>query len=482
MRRFAALSCLLLVGAAPPTSPDAKLRAIVAPVSAARMKATVETLVSFGTRHTLSSQTDPKRGIGAALDWTQGQFRELGLPTERPCDTFTGDRIPQPTRICDMVAIQRGTERPNDVVIITGHIDSRVTDPLDAVKDAPGANDDGSGSAAVLEAARVLSKHKFPGTIVYSLDSGEEQGLYGAKVIAAYAKAQGWNVIADLNNDIIGNSLGSDGVRDDTHVRIFSEGPRWQGHEELAKQIRSFGGENDSPGRNLSRFLDGLADRLNIGLDVRQIWRNDRFGRGGDHTEFLNLGFPAVRFTVAVENYNWQHQDLRTEKGIKYGDTVENMDFPYLAKVAKLNIAALAAIASAPPPPEVFVEGAVSNGTTVKFRLPAGAPGVGVGFQPQRNIAHPELRNVTIYCRRTDAPNWSKGPTKCSLAGTWTFSTTWTKKLPDGGVEMRADLEKMRIDDWIFGASVTQFGFESPVASAVPGGAFKPYVAPPPPK
>ncbi|HXC74311.1 MAG TPA: M28 family peptidase, partial [Sphingomicrobium sp.] len=287
MRRFAALSCLLLVGAAPPPSPDAKLRAIVAPVSAARMKATVETLVSFGTRHTLSSQTDPKRGIGAALDWTQGQFRELGLPTERPCDTFTGDRIPQPTRICDMVAIQRGTERPNDVVIITGHIDSRVTDPLDAVKDAPGANDDGSGSAAVLEAARVLSKHKFPGTIVYSLDSGEEQGLYGAKVIAAYAKAQGWNVIADLNNDIIGNSLGSDGVRDDTHVRIFSEGPRWQGHEELAKQIRSFGGENDSPGRNLSRFLDGLADRLNIGLDVRQIWRNDRFGRGGDHTEFL---------------------------------------------------------------------------------------------------------------------------------------------------------------------------------------------------
>ncbi len=196
-----------------------------------------------------------------------------------------------------MVAIQRGTERPNDVVIITGHIDSRVTDPLNATSDAPGANDDGSGVAAVLEAARVLSKHKFPGTIVYAALSGEEQGLYGGKVLAAYAKAQGWNVIADLNNDIIGNSCGSDGVCDDTHVRVFSEGPRWQGHEELAKQIRSFGGENDSPGRNISRFLDGLADRLNIGLDVRQIWRNDRFGRGGDHTEFLNLGFPAVRFT-----------------------------------------------------------------------------------------------------------------------------------------------------------------------------------------
>src|SRR6185369_6417142 len=303
-------------------------------------------------------------------------------------------------------AIQRGTERPNDVVIITAHIDSRVTDPLNADAFEPGANDDGSGSAAVLEAARVLSKHKFPGTIVYSLDSGEEQGLYGAKVIAAYAKAQGWNVIADLNNDIIGNSLGSDGVRDDTHVRIFSEGPRWQGHEELAKQIRSFGGENDSPGRNLSRFLDGLADRLNIGLDVRQIWRNDRFGRGGDHTEFLNLGFPAVRFTVAVENYNWQHQDLRTEKGIKYGDTIDNMDFPYLAKVAKLNIAALAAIASAPPPPEPKVEGAVSTDTTITWSTE---------MRPAKYV---------IRWRRTDSSNWDYSRTVSGAAYSDDYSGT----------------------------------------------------------
>ncbi|MEA3078976.1 MAG: hypothetical protein QOF05_384, partial [Sphingomonadales bacterium] len=177
MRKLAVVMCLLLVGAAPPPSTDAKLRAIIAPVSGARMKATIETLVSFGTRHTLSSQTDPKRGIGAALNWTEGQYRSFGLDTVRPCDTFTGERVPQPTRICDMVAIQRGTERPNDVVIITGHIDSRVTDILNANAFEPGANDDGSGVAAALEAARVLSKHKFPGTIVYAALSGEEQGL-----------------------------------------------------------------------------------------------------------------------------------------------------------------------------------------------------------------------------------------------------------------------------------------------------------------
>jgi hypothetical protein len=465
MRKLIGFAGLALIGAAPPPSPDAKLRAIVAPVSAARMKATVEKLVSFGTRHTLSSQTDPKRGIGASLNWVEGEFKGLGLPTTKPCDTFTGDRLPQPTRVCDMIAIQRGTGRPNDVVIITGHIDSRVTDPLNGTSDAPGANDDGSGVAAVLEAARVLSKHKFPGTIVYAALSGEEQSLYGGKVIAAYAKAQGWNVIADLNNDIIGSICGSDGVCDSTHVRVFSEGPRWQGHEELAAQQRSLGGENDSPSRNISRYLDGLADRLNIGLDVRQIWRNDRFGRGGDHTEFLNLGFPAVRFTVAVENYNWQHQDLRTEKGIKYGDTVENMDFPYLAKVTKLNIAALAAIASAPPPPEPKVEGAVSTDTTVSW-LPTG-----------------KLDQYKIYMRRTDASNWELADDKVEFRGICGYPPT----IPCSDAELKKTLEAVlpgiRVDDWVFGvSSVSADGFESPVASAVPGGAFKPYVAPPPAK
>ncbi len=473
MKKLIVASAALLSAtafAAPPATPDQKGSAIASNVSADRMKATVTTLVSFGTRHTLSSQTDPKRGIGAALAWTEGEFKKLKLETVRPCDTVTGKRVPQPTRVCDMVAIQRGTERPNDVVIITGHIDSRVSDPLDAVKDAPGANDDGSGTAAVIEAARVLSKHKFPGTIVYAALSGEEQGLYGGKVLAGYAKAQGWNVIANLNNDIIGNSLGSDGVRDDTHVRISSEGPRWQGHEELATDIRRFGGENDSPGRNISRFLDSLADRLNIGLDVRQIWRNDRFGRGGDHTEFLNLGFPAVRFTVAVENYNWQHQDLRTEKGVKYGDTVENMDFPYLAKVAKLNIAALAAIASAPPPPEPKVEGAVSTDTTVSWNMVLETAHHDVfGYGP----------DYVVRWRRTDANQWEferKVSNACQFNSRTDPKSAGTVLIE---TPCKLVLKGIRVDDWVFGvSSVSKDGFESPVASAVPGGAFKPYIAP----
>src|SRR4030095_320189 len=247
-------------------------------------------------------------------------------------------------------------------------------------------------------AARLLSKRKFPGTIVYGVLSGEEQGLNGGKILADYAKALGWNVIANLNNDIIGNSCGSDGVCNDKVVRVFSEGPRWQGHEELAAEIRSKGGENDSPSRNISRFLDALAERNpSLGIDVMQVWRNDRFGRGGDHTEFLNAGFPAVRFSVAVENYNWQHQDLRTENGIKYGDTIENMDFPYLARVTKLNVAALAWLASAPPPPEPTVEGAVSTDTTVSWSWLVG-PGF---FRGELANAYP-ASGYSIHWRRTD--------------------------------------------------------------------------------
>jgi Peptidase family M28 len=463
VRKVGLLPCLLLVAAAPP-SPDARLKEIIAPVSGAEMKRTVEKLVSFGTRHTLSSQTDPKRGIGAALDWTEGRFKSFGLPTERPCESFIGKRVPNPTRICDMIAIQRGTERPNDVVIITGHIDSRVTDVMNATSDAPGANDDGSGTAAVIEAARVLSKHKFAGTIVYAALSGEEQGLYGGKVLADYAKKQGWNVVANLNNDIIGNSCGSDGVCNDKLVRVFSEGPRWQGHEELAKDLRSLGGENDAPSRNISRYLDSLADRLNIGLDVMQVWRNDRFGRGGDHTEFLNAGYPAVRFSVAVENYNWQHQDLRTENGIKYGDTIENMDFPYLEKVTKLNIAALAAIAGAPPPPEPRVEGAVSTDTKVQW------------YSANSNIS-PDDRTFVIRWRRTDDRNWSE-----SLRAPACLYIRQPRIPGRGGPgwSCEAVLKGVRVDDWVFGvSSVSRDGFESPVASAVPGGAFKPWVAPP---
>jgi hypothetical protein len=456
-----------LIAAAPP-APDAELRQLVAPVSAKSIRAHVEKLVSFGTRHTLSSQTDSRRGIGAAVRWAEAEMKRFGLATLQTCDTVTGRRIPAPTRVCNAVAIQRGTERPNDVVIITGHIDSRVSDPMDAVKDAPGANDDGSGTAAVIEAARVLSKRKFAGTIVYAALSGEEQGLHGGKIMADYAKAQGWNVIANLNNDIIGNSCGSDGVCNAKQVRVFSEGPRWQGHEELAAQIRSLGGENDAPSRNISRFLDSLADRLNIGLDVMQVWRNDRHGRGGDHTEFLNAGYPAVRLSVAVENYNYQHQDLRVENGVQYGDTIDKMDFPYLEKVTKLNVAALAAIASAPPPPEPTVEGAVSTDTKLKWPSPERGP---VDFM--------------VKWRRTDAANWehSVRATMGSFTYPWGECAEFIKSPhvnPDGH---ECVLRGIRVDDWVFGvSSVSRDGFESPVASAVPGGAFKPWVKPAEPK
>ncbi|HEY0447012.1 MAG TPA: M28 family peptidase [Allosphingosinicella sp.] len=445
MRKLLFLFSPLLLAAAPATP-----QAIADTVSEQNLRVIVEKLVSFGTRHTLSSQTDPRRGIGASLRWTEQEFRRYSracggcVTIATPSDVVTGRRVPTPTKVTNVLAIQRGTTDPNRVVIITGHIDSRVSDVMDFTRDAPGANDDGSGTAAVIEAARVLSRHKFPATIVYAALSGEEQGLLGGKILADYAKAQGWQVMANLNNDIIGNSCGSDGKCDADHVRVFSEGPRWQGHEDLAARIRSLGGENDAPGRNLSRWLDELAEELSLGLDVRQIWRNDRFGRGGDHTELLNAGFPAVRFSVAVEDYDHQHQDLRVENGRKYGDTIDEMDFDYLRRVTQLNVAALAALARAPMPPEPSVEGAVSTDTTLKW------------------AAVPRADAYVIRWRPTDAADW-----KDSL------------RVP--GTATGHVLRGVRVDDSVFGvSSVSADGYESPVASAVPGGAFRPYTPPPP--
>jgi hypothetical protein len=478
MRKSAALvaAALLATAAAPPPpppGPDAALRvprAAAGEVSEAHLRQIVEKLVSFGTRHTLSSMTDPKRGIGAAERWVEEEFGRYSaacggcLQVVTPEEDFKGPRAPNGVRIRDVVAIQRGSGDPNRVVIITGHIDSRVTDVMNATADAPGANDDGSGTAAVIEAARVLSKRKFAGTIVYGVLMGEEQGLYGGKTLADYAKAQGWQVEANLNNDIVGNTLGSDGMRDNAHVRVFSEGPRWQGHEDLAARQRSLGGENDAPGRNISRWLDTLSDRLGIGLDVRQVWRNDRFGRGGDHSEFLNLGFPAVRLTVALENYNWQHQDLRTENGIQYGDTIDKMDFPYLRKVVQLNVAALAGLAAAPAPPEPKVEGAVSTDTTLTWNDVGGAT------------------HYVIRWRRTDAGNWAEESRDYRCEKVVVYATDRQGRFVDTVPTCTATLRHVRVDDWVFGvSSVAADGSESPVASAVPGGGFHPYVAPPAP-
>ena len=450
-------------------SQPASLNAIAEQVSEQSLKAHVERLVSFGTRHTLSDRDHPTRGIGAALDWTEAELGRYSqacggcLQVIRTGDTVTGRRIPNPTLVENVVAIQRGSERPNQVVIITGHIDSRVSDVMNATADAPGANDDGSGTAAVIEAARVLSKHRFPATIVYAALSGEEQGLIGGRILADYARAQGWEVVANLNNDIIGNSCGSDGVCDDDNVRVFSEGLRWQGGDLLRPLVRSQGGENDSPSRNLSRFLADLAGELGLGLDVRQIWRNDRFGRGGDHTEFLNAGFPAVRFSVAVENYNWQHQDLRTENGIEYGDTVDKMDFPYLRRVTQLNVAALAALARAPMPPAPTVEGAVSTDTNVRWNAVPGATG------------------YVVRWRRTDSNQWQHSRRfQTAVVNCAPVDDDACLLTTDESRSFGAILDGVRVDDWVFGvSSIAADGSESPVASAVPGGAFRPYTPPP---
>ena len=291
----------------------------------------------------------------------------------------------------------------------------------------------------MLEAARILSQRKYPVTVVYALLSGEEQGLFGGKLLADYAAEPGWKVKAVLNNDIVGNSCGSDGKCDDSHVRVFSEGPRADLDDKLRAAQRRDGGENDSPSRNLSRFIAGLDDSA---LEVRQVWRADRMGRGGDHLPFLEKGYPAIRFSVAIENYNWQHQDLRTEGAVKYGDLVENMDFPYLARVTALNIRTADRLARTPMPPKAMIEAAVSTDTVVKWDAVPGATG------------------YSIWQRRTDEANWPTEPVIANIVAT------------------SAKLAGVRGDDWIFGVTATgRDGTRSPVASAVPGGQFAP-VAP----
>ena len=388
---------LLLAAAAPISSPPARLPA----PSATRLKADVTAMVGFGTRHTASTTTDPKRGIGAARTWAAQRFMEIGatcggcITVERIARTFTGPRAPTGVVVQDVLGIQKGRD-PNRVVIVGAHIDSRVTDVMNVTSDAPGANDNASGVALVLEAARLLSQHSFDATIVYAVFSGEEQGLWGAELLADTAKARGWKVSAMLNNDIVGNTVGQGGVRVADKVRVFSEGIR--ASEDLVAQQgrRAEGGEDDGPSRALAKAIDGIAGTIPGGLDVMLDRRPDRFGRGGDHEPFLKLGYPAVRFSVAAENWDRQHQDLRTEKGVVYGDTIEGMDFPYLAKVTAINVAMLARIAGAPAAPEdVSIAGALSRDTTVKWTAVPGAAGYRVRWRRNDAQDWAEARDVT---------------------------------------------------------------------------------------
>ena len=366
---------------------------------AERLKADVEKLVSFGTRHTLSSATDTKRGIGAARKWAHSEFAKIAkacngcLQSEYLERNMSGPRIPNGVNIVNVLAIKPGKMGWDHVIIIAGHIDSRVSDVMDFTKDAPGANDDGSGSALVIEAARIMSQQpQNEATIVFALLSGEEQGLMGGRLLAETAKERGWKVSAMLNNDIVGGTLGTDGRTVDNVVRVFSEGIR--ASEDLAGQMarRNSGGEDDGPSRSLMRYADKVAAKAypDVTLDVFGVRRPDRFARGGDHLPALELGFPAIRYTVGVENYHHQHQDLRTENGIEYGDTVDKMDFAYLAKVTMLNVLTAAALADAPPAPaSAILGGAVTSNTTVTWD------------------ASPGAQYYRIYQRRADAQDWT---------------------------------------------------------------------------
>jgi len=354
-----------------------------------KLKASVETLVGFGTRHTLSAD-DPKRGIGAARRWFGAELAKIGdkcgcIEVANIGRGFTGPRAPNGAEIVDVLGFQAGTD-PKRVVIVMGHIDSRVTDVMDSTSDAPGANDDGSGVALVLEAARILSREKFAATIVYAALSGEEQGLFGGQLLAETAKARGWTVSAVLNNDIVGNTVGTDGTRVADRVRVFSESLSEADSTEAQMTRRNDGSEDDGPSRALAKAIDGEAAKLPGGLDVFLVRRPDRFGRGGDHSPFLKLGYPAVRFTVGIENYDAQHQTLRPG----YGDTPDRMDFPYLAKVTAINVATIRRLAKAPAAPaKVTIGGALSTDTSVKWTAVPGAAG------------------YRIRWRRADARDWT---------------------------------------------------------------------------
>ena len=429
---------------------QARVHRLVAEVRAERLRADVEAMVGFGTRHTLSETGSDTRGVGAARRWVEREFQAIGrecggcLEVVLTGETVTAPpRIPNPTEVANVVAIQRGTTDPDRVIVITGHLDSRVTDVMNATDDAPGANDDASGVAALIEAARVLSKEQFPATLVYAALTGEEQGLHGARILAEYARDRGWRVMANLNNDMVGNIEGQSGVIDNTRIRVFAEGTRTLETQAEADSRRYNGGEVDSPSRNLARFIDGIADRYLTNFDVEMIYRTDRYGRGGDQVAFLRLGFPAVRITEGSEKYDRQHQDLRTENGVVYGDTIDGVDFDYLAQATRLNVAAMAAMARAPAPPTgVTIAGAVQPDTTLRWTAVPGAAG------------------YRVWWRSTTAPQWTH--------------SRWA------GDATELVLRGVVIDDFFFRVSaVSADGHESPVVFPGPAGAFIP--APPRP-
>ncbi|HUR11251.1 MAG TPA: M28 family metallopeptidase [Flavitalea sp.] len=381
---------------------DVEIEKMVQEVNADTMRAYINKLVSFGTRHTLSTTSDRNKGIGAARDWITQKFRDFAAKSNgrMTAELDKWKLAPDNRRInveADMgnpMAILRGTD-PADtrIFIISGHLDSRVTNVQNITADAPGANDDGSGTAAVMECARVMSRYNFPATIIFAALSGEEQGLFGGERLAQRAKDSSWNIAGVLNNDIMGSNHSNEtNIIDNTRLRVFSEGLPAFDIDKKATNIRQLGLENDGSSRQLARYVKEIGERYVSNLEVVLVYRNDRFLRGGDHTPFVQRGFAAVRLTEMNENYNHQHQDLRTENGVRYGDLAEFMDFEYLKKNTAVNLATLANLAKSPLSPEevkIDVSG-LNNSTFLNWK------------------AVPKAKGYFILMRETNQSQWQK--------------------------------------------------------------------------
>ncbi|KAI0676584.1 Zn-dependent exopeptidase [Trametes maxima] len=429
-----------------PQSPSSELRAVLPQVDTKRIEAIITKLVSFGTRHTLSNQTDPVRGIGAARDWLAEEMRSIARGARRGTNvTITipsyiqqpASRIPTPTNISDVVATIRGASDPDRVYVITGHYDSRVTDIMNFTDDAPGADDDASGVAVVLELLRVFIQRPPPAaTIILAAVAGEEQGLFGADHLAQILFDAGVDVQGMFTNDIVGSSKGDEGEIDPFSIRLFAQGiPTADSASKVATR-ESIGGENDSPARELARFVDEVASNDVTGMNVRVIYRLDRFLRGGDHEPFLERGFPAARFTEPNEDFAHQHQDVRVDStGKQFGDLIEFVDFDFVTRVAKVNGAAIWSLAQAPGTPKnVTIDTAVlTNNSTLGWVL-----GNDEG-----------LAGYEVLWRPTIAP-------------------FWTNVIPVGLVDrVTIDLSK---DNVVFGVrAVGKNGYRSPAAFPFPG-------------
>ncbi len=383
---------------------DPEIKKMVSEISSENMEATVKKLVSFGTRHTLSDTKSSTRGIGAAQRWVKSEFDNYAKASNgrltSEIDYFTikadGSRITNDSQLGNVMATLKGTDASDDrVLIISGHLDSRATDVMDSTIDAPGANDDGSGVAAMMELAKIMCKREFPFTIIFVAVVGEEQGLYGAKHLADKAKDENWNVIAMINNDMIGNSLSSGTqLRDNTKVRVFSETIPYLETEAEAKIRKSTNRDNDSPSRQLARYIKSVTNQYVEQLEIKLVYRNDRFLRGGDHTPFSQNGFTAIRFCEMNENFDHQHQTIRKENNIQYGDLPEFMDFEYMKKVACSNLATLSNLAWSPKAPKnIGIEvKEVTNFSVLNWNKPDGKP----------------IYGYNILIRETSSPIWEK--------------------------------------------------------------------------